>query len=357
MALLVGVVPGCLLYTDPVNAPPVVTIVTSPAAIYPNQSVTLEADGSDPDGDHVSFTWWTVPGLCSEATPADWSAAMPASADRVFSLQVLGHEAACVRVIGRDSHGAAAEPRYIELAPRNRPPRVTLTVPGATGAVPLFSTVRLEAGPLVDEDGDELTFKWKAVDPAGAPVTFARCDGPVEEHARCLAAERTGAYMVTVEASDGVPASAPATSTVSVAVGPDQPPCIEATDPSAETGVVVLAVTDPPRRFEVRQVKDDGHPFPAGPLGKASFQWFTAREGSAIWTRALGYTEATFDVGASRFDDARPGSVFRVRVEARDPQRENPAAWRELEAACEDRAICRLPESCVRWMTWSVRFR
>jgi hypothetical protein len=119
--------------------------------------------------------------------------------------------------------------------------------------------------------------------------------------------------------------------------------------------VVVLAVTDPPRRFEVRQVADDGNPFPPGPLGGPTFVWYTARE-TGPWTRALGYDRPTFDVSAASFEDARPGSVYRVRVEARDPAHDDPAALRPLEA-CADLRVCEQPPRCVRWVGWKVQLQ
>lgn len=360
LALLVSAVPACLLYTDPINSPPEVTIVPPMMAVYPNQQVNLEARYRDPDGDEVTLHWQSLPKPCSgpaRPTAGDWAASAPTVNQRF--LVALGHVSVCVRVVGQDEHGARAAPQELELSPTNRAPALTLSVaPLPNGSVPLYSDVRVEAGPDRDEDGDHLTFTWKALDPAGAPVKLADCEGGGDPlRVRCFPAERPGTYLITVEGFDGVEGSKPETKTVSVPVLPDQPPCIESSDPSADTGVVVLAATDPPRRFEVRRVKDDGHPFPAGGRGTATFQWFTAREGSAGWTRELGYDRPTFDVSASRFDDARPGSVHRVRVEVRDPDRELAAAQRELEVACEDRAICKLPDTCVRWMTWSVRFR
>jgi hypothetical protein len=65
---------------------------------------------------------------------------------------------------------------------------------------------------------------------------------------------------------------------------------------------------------------------------------------------------ATLDVGAARFEDARPGSIFRVRVEARDPAHDNPAALRELEA-CADQRVCEQPPGCVRWVGWKVQLQ
>jgi hypothetical protein len=346
VALLVSATPACLLYTDPINSAPRVSLVPLTMPVHRHQMVQVEAQASDPDGDAVTLSWSVARKPCVDAVGTDWKdvAAEPPRFQRL-ALMVSDHGALCVRVIGQDSHGARTASEPLEIVPANREPAVTVAVAGGTGPVPLFSTVRVEAGPGQDEDGDPLTFTWKARDPAGAPLVLVDCEAADKQRVRCFVAERPGDHQVTVEVSDGVAGSKPVATSLDIKALPDQPPCIESSDPSADTGVVVQAVTDPPRRFEVRRVKDDGHPFPAGARGGATFQWFTAREGSPTWTRELGYDRSTFDVSASRFDDARPGSVYRVRVEARDPERELAAAQRELELACEDRAICQLPAS------------
>jgi hypothetical protein len=162
-----------------------------------------------------------------------------------------------------------------------------------------------------------------------------------------------GTYRATATVEDGWEQGL---GTISLAVGEDQPPCIEATDPAVETLGVVLAVTDPPRRFEVRRVRDDGDPFPPAGARVTTFRWYTAPE-TGRWTRHPGYEKSTFDVSAARFvEDPRPGSVFRVRVEARDPAHDNPPALRELEE-CGDQRVCERPPGCVRWVGWTVQLQ
>jgi hypothetical protein len=60
-----------------------------------------------------------------------------------------------------------------------------------------------------------------------------------------------------------------------------------------------------------------------------------------------------FEVSAALFEDARPGSSYRVRVEVRDPLHESGNDLR----GCGEAAICMVPDKCVRWVTWSVRFQ
>jgi hypothetical protein len=71
----------------------------------------------------------------------------------------------------------------------------------------------------------------------------------------------------------------------------------------------------------------------------------------------VGYDRPVFDVSAARFEDVRPGSVYKVRVAVHDPQHDSQADGRALQVACGDADICMLPDKCVRWVTWSVRFQ
>jgi hypothetical protein len=361
VALLAATVPACLLYTDAINSAPQVMIVP-PASVHANEQITFQASASDPDGDPLTLTWERVNRACADVTSDDWESGAERSKSETFQMQVAGHEPFCVRVVAEDRHGARTASKPFDGAPANRPPTmIKLGVDGATAAIsayPLYTTVRLAVSPLTDDDGDPVTFTWKAVDPGGVDRTkdLLACDPLQPESVRCFAAERSGPYTVSVDATDGLPGGNAPTASLILPVMEDAPPCIEVSDPSAETSAVVMAVTDPARRFEVRRVKDDGHPYPAGPRGGTTFHWFTASEDKPF-RHELGYDFPTFEVGAARFDDARPGSWYRVRVEVRDPLREEPGELARLEATCQGSRLCEAPVGCVRSITWNVRFR
>jgi hypothetical protein len=364
IALLASASPACLLYTHPINSAPQVTIV-APTDIFPGH-ITLTADASDPDGESVDLRWSVAEKPCNAVTDEDWTSGdwKSGPSAHTFDVMISGHEPFCVRVIARDPQGAETTAKLFDGTPANRPPRFMLTADPNAGAVPLYGPVHLRAAtidghdPLSDEDGDPVTFAWKATDPGGAPVMLGACDVPGAGD-RCFTPAASGAYVVSVEASDGVKGSTPVTETLSLAVADDAPPCIEASDPSPDIGGVVMAVTDPPRQFEVRRVRDDGNPFPPSMHGRATFQWSIERLGDPSWTRLLGdgYDLSTFQVGAGTFDDARPGSAYRVRVEVRDPAHESMAELHALELACHDDDVCKLPTTSVRWLTWKVSFQ
>jgi hypothetical protein len=362
LVLLASAAPACLLYTDPINSRPQVTIVGPTSVVHPHDRVTFTAMASDPDGEQPTLTWAAIGKPCEpRPTAADWAQAGQTGSDSSFTMTVAGHDPFCVRVVAEDGHGARTEGELYPVVPKNRAPVMTLGADPAAASYDLYSTVRLVAGPPEDLDGDAIDFQWKGSDPAGGDLgaRLSACDPMHLATVRCLTMDMPGSYQITVDGTDGRADGDASSKPLALSVLEDAAPCIEATDPSADTGVVVMAVTDLPRRFEVRRVRDDGQPFPPGPHGGTTFVWFTAREGTPtpMWRSEIGYDRSTFDVSAARFDDARPGSTYRVRVEVRDPLHESMSELHKLEVACEDRAICELPAGCSRWVTWSVRFR
>ncbi|HXU83598.1 MAG TPA: hypothetical protein VN914_19530 [Polyangia bacterium] len=362
--VLFAAAPACLLYTDPINSAPKVTMM-APAAVFPNQVAVFKAQASDPDGDAVTFDWYVAGGKCADIAPGEWPTE-PSLSDTagVFQLMARDHNPLCVRVVARDRHGASSTAPPVEVIPKNRPPQPTLTVDpplppmmsmtSMAGSFPLYTSFRLTPGPARDEDGDAVEFTWKGLDPQGADMTSAlvACD-PAHKEVRCFSGDVAGPYTISVMARDGIEEGAkPASLTLTVLE--DAAPCIEVTEPTEDTAVVVLAPTAS-RSFEVLRVRDDGNPLPPGPHGGATFQWFIAEEGKEL-VKQLGF-DRSFPVGAATFGNVRPGSSYRVRVEVRDPQHESTAQLRELEMACPNYDICRFPDKCVRWVTWIVRFR
>jgi hypothetical protein len=271
---------------------------------------------------------------------------------------VPGHAAFCLRLVAQDSSGAETTADKL-VVPENRRPNVLVDVAEPTTAppYPIFTLFRLSCERTADPDGDSIvSYRWEVRDPAGMPVAPEACPGVAAvPHLTCFHAPTTGTFTVTATANDGFEEgrSAP----LSLAVGEDQPPCIELTDPPVELTTVVLGATDPPRRFEVRKVRDDGNPFPPVGSRATSFRWYIA-SATATWSRQIGYEGATLDVSAGRFEDARPGSVYRVRVEARDPAHDTDATRLDLESCTNnDERVCQSPPGCVRWVGWKVQLQ
>jgi hypothetical protein len=346
LLLLVSAPPACLLYTDRINRPPRVAIKV-PEHLFPGVPTRFQAESSDPDGDDVSLFWMRVDGAC----PDDWKGVSPAGMGDEYTM-VPGQTPFCLRLVARDSDGAESAAQF-PGNPMNRPPEIAITLgdPAPAESYPLYTSFRVSASSK-DPDGDTLTVSWQVRDGAGKDIEHAPC--PAATADVCFTCDRPGTVAVTATAKDGGGAVGNASLTLNVAE--DQPPCIEAADPAVDTMGVVLAVTDPPRRFEVRQVRDDGNPFPPGEHGRTTFRWYTATE-KGPWAYEIAYDLPTFDVSAARFEDPRPGGVYRVRVEVRDAAHDSPPTMRDLEACADDRRVCEQPPHCVRRVWWKVQLQ
>jgi hypothetical protein len=354
LLLLVGATPGCLLYTDRINHSPEVS-VSWPAHVYARMSVLVPATATDPDGEAVSLSWSRVDRPCPQASASDWSNAGSAPG-RSYQLEVPDRRPFCVKVVARDEAGAEAVV-LLDGAPEDRAPDVRIGTAALAGSLySLWSEVTLSASGSVDQDGDALAFSWDVRDAAGTAVATRKCGpGAQPDVATCFTADHSGTFRALVTGSEGE-GGLSGQAELSFTVAEDQPPCLVTTVPSLDTAELVMAVTDSPRRFEVRQVRDDGDPWPPGPHGQSEFRWYIGRE-HGEWTRQLGFEGPSFEVSAARFPDARPGNVYRVRVEARDAAHDNPAGLRDLDDCDDTRRICERPAGCSRLAWWSVRLQ
>jgi len=130
--------------------------------VAPGSTVTLTGEGIDEDGDDVTYAWTQTSGTpvtltgADTATPTFTAPTVTGSVDLVFSLVVtaggVSSEASTVTVtVARDNH------------------KPTVNVAGAY-TVHEGANVKLVAT-AVDEDGDELTYKWVQV--AGQAITLS----------------------------------------------------------------------------------------------------------------------------------------------------------------------------------------
>lgn len=329
-------------------------MTVQPATLYPGARTTLSATVSDPDDPvtQVELSWAFVGKRCDDATAADWSATRETSGSRfVIEPPARVHAPLCVRARARDPHGAEAVDSA-DFAVTNREPSALLIVDGLVEGVPLprFRQVRLIAAGT-DADMDDLTYQFSAKR-GDVAVPLADC-GTAAAPGHCFVADLPGPYEAQVQVSDG--RRAVASPPVRFTVAEDQPPCIAVSDPELHTAVAIPAAGV--RRFEVRQVKDDGHPFPAGPHGAATFYWYVHSAGRG-WARLADQHRPYLDVSpALFFDEVRPGETVKIRVEVRDPERESRDSLAALAAACVDKPTCEQPTGCVRAASWSVEFR
>jgi hypothetical protein len=340
---------GCLLYTDPINSAPEEVTIVRPASLHAGKAARFTAWARDRDGDAMSFAWSRAERPCAGAGPDDFGGPQ---AGETLELTPRARQAFCLRLTATDEHGAAADAVTQLFEAENLAPQAGLELvsPAPRADVfPLFTSFRLSAERSRDEDGDELKLEWRVRDGAGTAVAVVGCG----TRQICFDAVSSGRYLAEVVVSDGPGQDR---RELVLPVAEDRPACLEATEPTIGTETIVL-VDERPRRFEVRQVSDDGHPFPPGPRGGPRFYWFTAR-GSEPWQREPSPVDrASFDVGPALFDDLRPGSRLRVRVEVRDPEHDGAAAAAVLRGECGDRGVCEQPARCARWVSWTVELR
>jgi len=357
-ALLAGSSTQCLLYTDPINVKPEVTITEFPSAsLTRKQSAHFAARAHDPDQDAASLrlTWYLGDGAC----PTNLDQAMTmgerqgTSATMDFTPTELGPF--CAWVVVTDEHGARAfDARPGEVD--NRPPTAALAVlapPEAVGksgvpSVALYSELRLSGAGSADPDGDALTYSWRILLPDNTTAMPDACAAPAPTDL-CYVVRAPGAHRFELRVRDQATTN-PAPLVQEVMVRPDAPPCVVRTDPPFDLASLAPDSREP-LVFRVLEVQDDGDPLPA-PAGRASDSTF-------VWYARPG-TSGAFDRYFRSLDQLsipavsyQPGDVLQVRVEYRDRIKD-----RQLGCGDQDLFCPHAPEApCHQMVGWTVNFR
>jgi hypothetical protein len=384
---------GCLLFSDPINKAPTVTVTTNDDPIYRNQTATFfatVADDQDPST-ALKLRWCEFDadgqGSCN-SVPTAWPAACldlrPSSATYTFKPQTVATTCVCAQVV--DSKGATGQGCAAPVTPINPAPIAIITDDsGALSNRPrsMCSSIRLSAESSESPSGDPLQFEWtleySGGDPVGKSVQLAACDGVTtntQAH-RCFFAIAQGTYTVLLTASARPdPTSTPTSSTSEpfvIPVGADAPPCIRRTLPDAHSQLVVLSRSSDlgTRTFKVLSVDDDCEPYPAvaGSKGVTQFAWSVldttslSSSGTPTWVPQTD-TGVSFDIGAAQFPSARPGDTIKVRLEVRDTEVQKlyanhgtVCADDSIDYCCAPNDCTGGPDDCLRWATWTVQFQ
>jgi hypothetical protein len=386
---------GCLLFTDPINKAPVVTINPPSAPVMPGIPADFTATVTDDKDRPTSLLVdWAVfdskLGGCNWITPSDWPpnpTELDSTAPYAFTMQSSAAVCLCARAT--DHNGASGQSCYkITTA-------TVATIVDVSGAPseqprPLCSQVHLSAENSLFPAGDSLKFNWgityDGTDPAAKSVQLSACTGSVatcanvgtdkaDQH-RWFYAGSPGTYTVTLSIQDTAPGSStPVTSTADPFVIPvdvDTPPCIKRTDPDVYAQRILLSRstdlggTYQSRTFKVLNVADDCEPYPL-PAGSTNastrFVWsvLDSTQASPTWTYQTN-TSDSFTVSQALFPNARPGDTVQLRVEARDTvvekiyQAGGQICAPDVDICCGSTA-CGTPNDCVRWTTWTVQFQ
>ena len=364
VALLLGL-SGCF-FTEVINEAPVAGIrVLDTGPYFIGDTVRFNATKSVDDTQNRLQATWQAHSCSPSQTPrcTKLGAEVQGDIDTVFSVELTGHESIEVQLRVVDDLGATRlAPDLFTLEVGNRNPAIKLQVTGSRESlggsfilplpINLILTPGYEELEVFDPYGDELSYEWELLPPAGSQ-SVARSFEPMGELGYVLRPDVSGTWAVVVKVDDGHGGTAELRENIFVAT--DSPPCIGGTDPLAVDEAYYLL--DGPRRFSVLSVQDTLDPFPTaldgdGSTGEAQFRWLLKEPGASEFTELVGYGSSDYLVDPSVYN---PGETLLVRVEVSDrvvgPERElgcGDELWRcELEAGQE----------CYQRMTWGVDIR
>lgn len=395
---------GCLLFTDPINEAPVVTIhpPSDPLVVVRGTATYFTATVTDDKDTTASFlVEWAefTPQLggCLWITPATWVApkrteTLDSSAP--YMLVANTPDALCLCARATDHNGATGFKCLQPITPKNSVPVARIIdVSGDPSGQPrpLCSPMHLSAekSDFLAGDTFDWTIAYTGTEPAPKVPQLAECPGVAVNKAkqhRCFSVGSPGSYTVTLTITDSVVLNGNTINTPSepamfeIPVKDDTPPCLRRTDPEVNAQRILLSRsadlggTYQSRTFRVLSVADDCEPYPlpAGATGSPSqFVWsvLDTTRASPTWTYQTNISDS-FTVSQSLFPSARPGDTIQLRVEVRDSVVQNQllllggaaqicstVSPETSPTFCCGSVACGTPNDCVRWTTWTVQFQ
>ena len=378
LCLLASGTAGCLLYTDPINAAPSVTITPGPDPTPQfvrslDAQFTAIASDADQSTDPLTFDWYQYQDKTCENLPPG----PPTDPNRgpVWTIPLTTLGPGCVAVVVTDKHGATASAtrKYdvvnqapvanIEIQPAAG---MLKPVPGQPYPIPLYSKITLSGANSYDPDDRKPTPIWHVFSADSTEVLVPGCPDNSKGPSFCTFSTSTpGTYQVQLVVSDDYTTSA-AEQVIQVDV--DQLPNIlldsaQPLPPTSPNDPPLLLLADRVNAFTINRVEDDGDPYPpSDPLAQAAstagFVWFWRHYPADIsFQRWIG-SGPTFTIGPDWFE---PQNTIQVRVEYHDRvtacQPRTPGCDAAFAACDPNATICYAPYRRVEWVTWTVTFR
>jgi len=387
---------GCLLFSDPVNRAPTVTVSAPDLPVYRKKDVKFTAAVKD-DRDNPSsleLRWDVLDpkwdeldpkvASCPSLGPADWRKGLPTTPpDRPFVYAFDTLETKCVCAEVTDGKGAKGYGCSQPIKPSNPPPVAVITDgSGLLSGEPrrLCAQIKLSAEKSDFPVGDPVLYKWgvqyTGSYPAGRSVQLGPCSDDKTGVLQCFYAATAGTYTVSLTIDDVLDKTQTTSGTSPdfvIPVGEDSPPCIRRTDPDVHAQRIMLSRgsdlvgSDQSRTFKAMSVDDDCEPFPtvSGSIAPAQFVWSVLDDtgsGAGNWVRQTDSSES-FTVSQAKFPNARPGDTVKIRLEVRDTpvqqtyQSGGVVCADTTDLCCGPKGCSGTANDCVRWTTWTVQFQ
>jgi len=348
---------SCLLYTQPVNSPPTVTILDPGGPFLRGKPIPLTARVTDPNGGNITLGWSTSPGKCPEPFDAHMrptEVTVPGGLSFTFEFLPGEPTTVCVWAIATDPLGAT-DVDARTLSSENRAPVAVITVlepstKTAGGLYELHSVFHLSAAMSNDPDGDPIEdpqFRLFGFPPAAMPTpALVPCPSKTpSSFLTCLDVGKfAGTYTVTLDVFDGLERSP--TITAMLTVDQDHPACVSGTEPGTDASPIVLD-PDEAKTFTITEILDDGAPLPTpvdGVHDRPTFAWKERRNGGA-WQTIAG----TDNVNALTL----PGSTYATGDTVDVNVTISDGVAMHLQPACDPRC----PAGCPQSAQWTVVYR
>jgi hypothetical protein len=366
-AFLAGGSTQCLLYTDPINEDPEVTISPERSTFMRNERAQFSARARDPDQQAatIGLAWFERNGAACPTTVAEAMVDPSLHVGDGATIE-LGHAAAgayCLWVIATDREGAKAlATRPLMVA--NQAPVGALAIEGPTEArainptnaqarepidVALFSEVRLSAAGSMDPEGDPLTYTWHITRPDGSAAEPQPCTQAADARiVSCYVVVAPGLHRFELDVSDGSAPGAPVV--LPVMALPDAAPCVVSTTPPFLLPTISRNGSER-LLLQVGEVTDDGDPFPAraGQASQSSFTWYSRKLPATTferWASRLSFLEVPPSYASA-------GEVVEFRLQYGDRVKDRALACDANALACP----ASVDDKCHQWVGWTVTFR